>query len=277
MSDQQPTLSIIVPTFNSGKTIIRCLQSIEQQLFKDYEVIIQDGNSSDETQSIVSDYQKTHPHLIIEFRRESDDGVYDAMNKAMERARGRWIYFLGSDDELYNQTSLLDILQNPNIEKADVIYGNVKMIEVGGSREDGYLYDGPFTLKKLLQRNICHQATLYRRELVTQIGPYSSDYKSYADWDYNLRCWARARFQYVDVIVAAFYKGGLSMDGDDQFCADMGARVIEYFGFTALHPLLNTREFKGWNGIEALQRRQSAAYHMFARLLRIPTRLFHLK
>ena len=115
-----PRLSIIIPTFNSAKTLSRCLDSVISQSFTDWEVLMMDGVSNDDTIKIASSCQDSR----IRIYSEPDKGIYDAMNKGIDKSRGEWLYFLGSDDYLFNSHSLEDVFKN-DIEKYDVVYGDV--------------------------------------------------------------------------------------------------------------------------------------------------------
>ncbi len=235
-----PKLSIIIPTFNSSSSMERCLQSIRIQTFRDYEVILQDGASSDDTIRIASGFQDANPGMHVQIFSEKDQGPYDAMNKGCRRASGEWLYFLGSDDELHDESVLSTVMGSPGLATCDVIYGNVQAI--GDScAKDGSIYDGMFDLSKLLTKNICHQAIFYRAEFLRRIGEYNTRYAVWADWDFNLRCWANTEFRYVDMVVANFYAGGLSGRGADEcFSREAVSNVLRYFGPSDYHPLLNT-------------------------------------
>lgn len=274
--ETMPTLSIIIPTFNAASTIIKCLQSVKMQVFTRYEVIIQDGNSKDETLQLVSSFRESNSPLDIRCYKESDRGVYDAMNKAIKRAKGSWLYFLGSDDELFSKDSLSEMLDAVYRKQAGVLYGNVLMVDMDSVNQDSFVYDGPFTLKKLLTKNICHQAIMYKRELVCEIGAFDLRYKIWADWDYNMRCWSRAKVEYCEVTVAKFYTGGLSSQGggrDESFIVDAAEKAMSYFGLSALHPFLNTKSFIGWNALEEIQHGRSLGYRVLAFILRNSGRL----
>src|ERR1019366_6920119 len=116
-----PKLSIIVPTFNSSTYIERCLQSIRIQTFRDYEVILQDGASSDDSVQIARSFRDANAGMDIKLFSGKDEGVYDAMNKACRVARGEWLYFLGSDDELHDANVLSAVMDSPAVATSDVI------------------------------------------------------------------------------------------------------------------------------------------------------------
>ena len=114
-------LSIIIPTFNSASVLPKALGSIVSQTFTDWEVLIMDGVSTDDTLKVAQSYDDSR----IRIYSEPDKGIYDAMNKGIKKAQGEWLYFLGSDDWLLNATVLNQIFSN-DIEKYDVIYGDVE-------------------------------------------------------------------------------------------------------------------------------------------------------
>ncbi len=92
-----PFFSIIIPTFNSGNCIKGALQSVCQQRFTNYEIIIVDGLSTDDTLEKVNVFYNKYGSERIIVKSEKDDGIYDAMNKDY-MARGEFVYFMGSDD-----------------------------------------------------------------------------------------------------------------------------------------------------------------------------------
>jgi hypothetical protein len=146
----------------------------------------------------------------------------------MRRARGEWIYFLGSDDELRDGGVLEAMIQACDAPDHDVVYGNVRVVGDANWAKNGDIYDGPFSLEKLLRKNICHQAIFYRARLLRNIGEFKVNYGICADWDMNLRSWAKTKFKYVDVVVANFRAGGISSIGDEQSVKDVMSNVVRY-------------------------------------------------
>jgi glycosyltransferase involved in cell wall biosynthesis len=270
-----PKLSIIVATLNSSSTIASCLESIKKQAFSDYEIILQDGMSSDDTLALVAEFAASNKDMVIRVLQERDSGAYDAMNKAMGRATGEWIYFLGSDDELYDPSGLSKMLASPEAANSDVLYSNVKMVEPNGTLQDAMVYDGPFNLKKLLRKNMAHQGMIYRRTFAKSVGEFNLRYRILADWDYNLRCWSQSKFRYIDVILAVFRLGGLSRSGgeDPYFSQEVGRNVMQYFGWSMFHPLLNSKDFAGRSAIAKLQRSKSLMHFAAGKAVRAAMKL----
>lgn len=113
--------SIIIPCFNADKTISATLKSIQAQSFKDFEVIVVDGKSDDNTVDLLKQFEDIISYTIS----EEDDGVYDAINKGIAVSKGQYIYILGSDDVLHHQNVLQQIHHIASRFQTRVIYGNV--------------------------------------------------------------------------------------------------------------------------------------------------------
>lgn len=213
-SGDQPLFSIIIPTFNVAATLRACLDSIVGQTCSDFQVVLVDGASTDDTVEIAKSYSPTLGERLI-IHSGPDQGPYDAMNRGVELSSGSWVYFLGADDNLYAPDTLAAIATFiADHEPSDIVYGDVIM------RSTSYRYDGPFDLDRLLfKQNICHQAIFYRRELFAGIGPYNLRYRLWADWDFNTRCFSNPALvtRYMDVVVADYNDvTGLSKQEDEE-------------------------------------------------------------
>jgi glycosyltransferase involved in cell wall biosynthesis len=266
-----PFLSIIVPTFNSAQSIERSLESIAVQSFTDYEVLVQDGSPTDDTARAIGRFLEGHPRFPLRLARESDRGVYDAMNKATLAAGGEWLYFLGSDDLLYNDRVLAAVMSPLNTASNKVIYGNVEIVGDCSWARSGTIYAGRFDLSMLLTKNICHQAVFYKADFARSVGEYNGDYRVCGDWDFTMRCWARTQFKYIDVTVAKFAAGGLSSTNreDGAFDREFLDNVLRYFHLSPLSPFVNAPTFKRLSDVIALQQRRGKMYSLCGRAVRL--------
>ena len=119
-------VSIITPTFNSAKTIQSNLDSIKAQSFKDYQLIIIDNNSQDETVQIIKKNNITNIKFLI----EEDLGIFDAINKGIKNSDHELISVLHSDDFYNNENVLKDIVEAFNEDKtSDIVYGDLKYVK----------------------------------------------------------------------------------------------------------------------------------------------------
>ncbi|MCK9423288.1 MAG: glycosyltransferase [Bacteroidales bacterium] len=227
-----PLISIITPAFNAAASIELALRSVIDQEYKNIEHIVVDGLSQDKTAEIITKYAHQWKH--IRMIRDSDRGVYDAMNKGIEESNGDFLCFLGSDDQFYDKWVLTDLVKSGLLSEERVVYGNVKIEGDTGWAKDGQIYDGRFTKRKLVSQNICHQAIFYPKSLLSKINLYNIDYKINADWDLNWRCWIKSEFLYFDRIICNFRAGGTSTNTIDfAFRRDYMPNIQRYFGYSA--------------------------------------------
>lgn len=219
-----PTISVIIPTFNSQQTIECVLKSLVEQTFEMFEIVIIDGKSSDKTLEIVSAYAKTDERIL--FISENDDGIYDAMNKGITMARGSWLLFLGSDDRLYDQNVLKDVMDVIKEQNKDLIYGDA--ILTSSSKR----YGGEFNTKRLhTEGNLCHQSVFYHKRIFERLGKYNLRYKVLADWDFNIRCFSypELRAHYFQRVISLYNNqtGISSRPYQDPFYEQMAIRYIQ--------------------------------------------------
>lgn len=206
-----PQLSIIIPTFNSGAVLSRALDSIVDQTFTDWEVLIMDGVSTDNTLEVAKSYNDSR----IRIYSEPDKGIYDAMNKGIKKANGEWLYFLGSDDWLLNNSVLQQVFSS-NIDNYDVVYGDVEAEKLNPN------HFGEWSPSKI-DFNRCHQCIFYRNDIFQQLGLYNIRYPVWADHDLNIKWYfsPNIRHKYIDVKIAHYSTGGFSSyQTDEAFLQD---------------------------------------------------------
>ncbi|MFD0989570.1 glycosyltransferase family 2 protein [Mariniflexile jejuense] len=204
-----PIFSIIIPTYNSGKTISVALDSIISQTFKNLEVLIIDNLSTDDTIKIIENYKEQFTKITI--NSERDKGIYDAMNKGIDLAKGEWLYFMGSDDSIYESTTLQQFANRDEVLDFEVVYGNVYSPRFNG------IYDGEFTFAKLAEKNICHQAIFFKSSVFKKIGSFNLKYKIHADWDHNMRWFYSKKISkaYINQVIAYYSDNGFSSLNED--------------------------------------------------------------
>jgi glycosyltransferase involved in cell wall biosynthesis len=213
--------SIIIPTYNSASTLARCLDSIIAQNFNDFEILIMDGLSTDNTLKIAQKYHDPR----IKIHSEKDKGIYDAMNKGILTAQGKWLYFLGSDDYLHDNAVLHTIHTLIKNKNADVIYGNVVSRVFTGKYNDIYNYI------KIYKENIPHQAIFFNKQLFDKIGYFNLKYKILADYEHNLKWFLnrKTKIVYTSGIIAHYGGSGISTANPDlAFEKDRAYKYIRY-------------------------------------------------
>lgn len=216
-----PVISIITITKNSQKTLEYTIQSIIAQNSSFYEYIIIDGGSGDGTQDIIKKYENFFSYWVS----EPDQGIYDAMTKGIKAAKGRWIYFLGSDDLLL--PGIIEELKKYLISDDVIYYGNVL--------RQGFIkpYDGYFDAIKLTKENICQQAIFYPKKIFEKYS-FNKKYRLWADYYLNIELFhdKNFKFEYIPLTIAKYGSSGLSSQNEDEiFIHERNAIFKKYFSF----------------------------------------------
>lgn len=171
-------LSIITVNLNNATGLKKTIESIKCQNFKDFEFLIIDGGSTDGSIDII----KNNENLINYWVSERDAGIYHAMNKGIQKAKGRYLLMLNSGDWLTNKTTLKGLKLKNHHE--DIIYGNNIWVEDANTYKSNY--PRILTYSYLKQNSICHQASFIKRELHDRVGPYNQHYRITSDWEFFL-------------------------------------------------------------------------------------------
>lgn len=204
-------ISIIIATYNSEKTIQRCLDSIYEQDFSDAQVIIKDGGSKDQTLSIIS----SHP-LKTNLVSARDSGVYDAWNQCIKKVSGDWVTFLGSDDFFYNDHTLKDLVQHLNTANSNsihIVYGKNLLIDGDGLPIKIVGDAWNIAIKKIhTQMSIRHPGCFYHSTLLSKVGEFDASYKIAGDHHYTLKCLEHTGAYFYDFVGVVHQIGGISTD-----------------------------------------------------------------
>lgn len=201
---RQPLVSIIIAVFNAAEELEKTLRHLSIQHCQDFEIIIMDGGSTDDTLKVANQYLKPRTRIYSEI----DKGVYDAMNKGTEVANGKWLYFLNAGDLLLAD---LNMVIPYLISGVHFVYGESYW------PKHNILYNGRYTKWKLLIKNICHQAIFYNAEIFTELS-YDLNYKYKADYYLNLNVLYNKKYiiNYCPILIAYYDDwGGLSKENVD--------------------------------------------------------------
>ncbi len=226
-----PLLTVVIATLNAAVHLPRSLGSLVAQQTRDFEVVVVDGGSRDETCQLAANTLEAGgiDHRILDF---PGSGIYAALNCGFLEAKGEWVYIMGADDQLMNEEVM--VAMAPILHSAQsnvlVVHGDVWI------EEPGYRYGQPWNWPRFLERNISHQSAFYRRRAIAAMGiVYNDRYRLYADWDYNLQLFARGLFQYCPVLVASYACTGASSRAQDElFLAEKERNARRYLGWRSV-------------------------------------------
>lgn len=202
-------VSIITVCFNSESTIARTVESVLRQTYGNIEYIIVDGGSVDKTLSIIRSYEKQF-NGRMKIISESDNGIYDAMNKGILMASGDIIGMVNSDDYYEKNTveNVINFYQNDN---AHVIFYGFQRDLLRGKEIDVVFYHH----RNLRKININHPTCFVTSDVYKDYGMYDIRYKSSADYEFLLRMYLSGKVKFVPIykILSNFELGGTSLSG----------------------------------------------------------------
>ena len=199
---ETPKISVVIVTYNAGKTLESAILSYLRQDYENKELLIIDGNSKDNTVDIIRKYKDN----IYYWCSEPDDGIYDAMNKGWKFATGDYILYLGCDDRLL-EGGLSALGYNTN--DADLVFGDVKCLHEGDVIRDRITTTNFNIIRK--HAIFSHQSLIMKKTVFEKYGGFNCKYRILADYDLILRAYlGGAKFQYVPKFISLFNMGGVS-------------------------------------------------------------------
>ncbi len=196
-------ITIIVAVLNGAKTLQHCIDSVANQTYANKELIIMDGESTDGTIEIL----KANKNKITYWESKSDKGIYHAWNKALKKATGEWVCFLGADDYWINELSLEKLIRCGR--DFDLISGKVALID---SNEKFLRVVGkPWNWNHMKKwQCIAHSGMLHRQELFLQFGSFNEKYRIAGDYDFLLRLGSKVTTAFVDEVLVCVSSTGVS-------------------------------------------------------------------
>lgn len=217
-----PFFSIIIASFNAEKLIEGTIRSVLGQDFSDYEIVVKDAKSKDNTLLNIPKDER------IRIYSQEDAGIYDGMNEAISYAKGKYLIFLNCGDYFENDTVLSSVYEravslNSNL---NIIYGNYVKGE-DFKRQPSII--SPFFLYR---NTLCHQSVFFGKELFNKFGKYDLEYKICADYEFIVKAYVKkVEFIYVPIVVCNYLPGGFSESKENKIRlrAEHKAIVKKYF------------------------------------------------
>ncbi len=206
-------ISIITATYNSEKTLKDTLESVLNQTYQDYEHIIIDGKSKDNTMKIVKEYEEKY-NGKLKYISEKDTGLYDAMNKGIKMATGDVIGILNSDDKYANEKVLQIIADKFKKTNCDGTYANLIFMDEETMTKPKRIWKSP--CGKLEDGWHPAHPTLYlKKEVYNKIGLFNLKYRIVADYDFMIRMLKdkTIKLEYIDEYIVYMRVGGASTAG----------------------------------------------------------------
>ena len=227
-TDEKPLITVVTVVYNGEATLEQTIQSVVNQSYVNVEYIIVDGASTDSTLDIIKKYEDK----IDYWQSEPDKGIYDAMNKGIGLASGEWINFMNAGDFFFENEVISKIVGY--CEHNTKLYGDYynltekKMISQAN-------------LQNLFLRNINHQTIFYCSKYLKNTS-FNLKYKILADWELNLRLFAKNKFDYFPITIANYEGAGISTTKTDMsFYKDYNSIIFYNYGFLSFIIFISQR------------------------------------
>jgi glycosyltransferase involved in cell wall biosynthesis len=216
-------LSVVTINYNNKDGLLKTVTSIVSQTYNQFEYIIIDGGSTDGSKEIIEQY-KNKIHYAVS---EKDAGIYNAMNKGILAARGKYMLFINSGDVLFEPTTLAACI--PHLQgDTGFVYGNTFFDKAGNKTFVNYPDKLSFSF--FLTDSLCHQSTFIKRELFAN-SLYNETAKIVSDWEFFVVkiCKENKSYQHINITVSVFDVSGASSEQLHFNKAERNAVIEKYF------------------------------------------------
>lgn len=237
-------VSIITVCLNSEKYIEDTIKSVLGQTYKDIEYIIVDGMSTDNTLNIIEKYKSLFGEKLNVIS-EKDCGIYNAMNKGINRATGELIGIINSDD-WYEADAVQNVVKNYNYNNESVIYG--AMVNRIGNEISGVDIS---SYKELYNCMFGHPTAFVPKSIYDKFGFFDESYRISADYDFMLKLFTnKVNFRFINKVIANFRQGGISTTNLEQ-CKTETLDIKKKYGYKrellSIDPYVNSQTKFLWD------------------------------
>lgn len=211
------TISIITTAFNSGDTISETIRSVLNQTYSDWQHIIVDGGSKDNTIEIIKSHEKFYSGRL-KWISEPDNGIYDAMNKGINMADGDVIGILNSDD-YYTSNLVLNEINDAfsSVSDIDAVYGDIHFVSKSNLTKVVRYYSSRFFRRWMMVMGYqpAHPSFYCRKRVYEKYGVFDTDFRVAADFEHLLRLIYihRIKTKYLNLDFVTMRLGGASTNG----------------------------------------------------------------
>ena len=181
-------ISIITVTFNSSKTLRDTIRSVLSQSFLDIEYIIVDGLSNDKTVDIIKEYEPLFQGRL-KWISETDNGLYDAMNKGIRMATGDIVGIINSDDFYHREDIIEKVVEVFKTSTVQAVYGDVRFVRSNNLDKTVRYYSSKYFFSSLFRYGFmpAHPTFFTYRHYFKEFCFYKTDYKIAADYELLIR------------------------------------------------------------------------------------------
>lgn len=203
-----PKITIVTINYNDAIGLEKTIKSVLNQTTKNFEFVVIDGNSSDGSKEVIKKYEDKFSYCVS----EKDNGIYHAMNKGIQAAKGDYLLFMNSGDVLMDDSNILETCEPKLVE--DIVAFDCfleKNNQITGRRTH---IENP-TLFYVYRNGFKHQSTFIKKTLFEKVGLYNEKYRIASDYEFWLRCFLEptTTSRGYAMPIAVFQLNGISQAG----------------------------------------------------------------
>lgn len=203
-------VTIITINYNNLKGLKRTMESVVNQTWKEFEYLVIDGGSTDGSPTYIESQNNKIDYWIT----EPDKGIYNALNKGIQKATGDYLLFLNSGDHFYDAAVLADNVQH--LVNHDIIAFDIHIL----GQDYNFFRKHPDNLKFsfFFEDTFAHQSVFIKRSLFDTIGLYDEDLTIVADWKFFIHAVASGcSYKSVHEVLSVYYLDGISSTAKGTF------------------------------------------------------------
>lgn len=207
----QQKLSIITINYNNASGLQKTIESVVSQSFIDFEFVVVDGGSSDNSCEVIKKYESK----ITKWISEKDNGIYHALNKGIQLSTGEYLLFLNSGDHLIDNTVLKNSINY--LDGTQILAFDIKIVH--GLDSEIFSHPDEIQFSYLYNETLAHQSIIIKKDLFDKVGLYDEKLKIVSDWKFFIEALAinRASYKAVHNVLSVYYLDGISASAEGTF------------------------------------------------------------
>lgn len=224
----RPKVTVIIPTFNRARYLATAIQSVLDQTFSDYELIVVDDGSTDGTEAVLAGFRDPRLRVLCQENR----GISAAMNAGLQAAQGEYIARLDSDDVWFPNLLASETMVLDSCPDRGVVYARAQAMSANGTSREHYLglplrYPNDALLSLLWGDCTCNITALARRSCFASAGLYDETFRTHEDWDMWLRIARNHHFMFLNSTLGRFreHDDGITSPSSPTFVEHIESRV----------------------------------------------------
>ncbi len=217
-----PKISIITINYNNADGLKKTIESVVSQSFSDFEYIVIDGASTDNSLDIIKKYASK----ITRWVSEKDNGIYNAQNKGISFAKGEYCLFLNSGDFLYDNKVLEKVFSKNYTE--DIIYGDM-IVDYGSGKTVYGKQPNKITFEFLIHTTLWHPVSFIKRKLFDKYGKYNEEYKIISDYEFFVRTilLENVTTRHIRLAISIFNTAGIGSSPEHEATHQLERKMVQ--------------------------------------------------